>query len=335
MNLINNSLKFTKKGQVEVKVKWQWDCGISNGDCDTCMRTLKKSHEGSLLHKISKRRKRSLFSHQDSRSPILNSPHAFAFRRISIERERKRFGLHSFPHPSPALSSNISTERIGFGKVPEAIDCFMIEQIPEEDEFQHKLEKRIKTHLFQPNRSVLTNSHFKKKIINQNDSSIEDSFELSEFAFNKICKHQKRKLTVGKTISLGVQSKEFEEKKVEEEFKREFHQVDVGRKSIRSISTPRIAGKDSHSRIEEKDISAKSCSPKKLKRTHSDVKNDKDKNGFCGFLTQMPQDGHLIIQVSDTGCGISPQDKVNLFQPFSQANKSIHSKYGGTTNTLI
>jgi hypothetical protein len=51
---------------------------------------------------------------------------------------------------------------------------------------------------------------------------------------------------------------------------------------------------------------------------------------FCKQLASAPTDGKLVIEVSDSGCGISPEDQKNLFKPFSQANKSIHSKYGGT-----
>jgi two-component system, sensor histidine kinase len=41
-------------------------------------------------------------------------------------------------------------------------------------------------------------------------------------------------------------------------------------------------------------------------------------------------DSKLIIRVSDTGLGISPQQVKNLFLPFSQADSSITRKYGGT-----
>jgi hypothetical protein len=51
---------------------------------------------------------------------------------------------------------------------------------------------------------------------------------------------------------------------------------------------------------------------------------------FCDYQMEPPIEGTLVIAVSDTGCGISPEDKARLFQPFSQANKSIQGKYGGT-----
>ena len=40
--------------------------------------------------------------------------------------------------------------------------------------------------------------------------------------------------------------------------------------------------------------------------------------------------GHLIIEVIDTGIGMSQEGVSKLFKPFSQANKGIQSKYGGT-----
>ena len=40
--------------------------------------------------------------------------------------------------------------------------------------------------------------------------------------------------------------------------------------------------------------------------------------------------GVLSIEVADNGCGIPEKDQDNLFKPFSQANKAVHSKYGGT-----
>ena len=43
-----------------------------------------------------------------------------------------------------------------------------------------------------------------------------------------------------------------------------------------------------------------------------------------------PRKGTLVIEVSDTGCGIADSEKEKLFQPFSQANKSVQSKFGGT-----
>ncbi len=40
--------------------------------------------------------------------------------------------------------------------------------------------------------------------------------------------------------------------------------------------------------------------------------------------------GTLTIEVEDTGCGMSAAEKERLFQPFSQVNKAVHSKFGGT-----
>ena len=51
---------------------------------------------------------------------------------------------------------------------------------------------------------------------------------------------------------------------------------------------------------------------------------------YCDYQMEPPIEGTLVIEVSDNGCGISPEDKARLFKPFSQANKSIQGKYGGT-----
>lgn len=48
-----------------------------------------------------------------------------------------------------------------------------------------------------------------------------------------------------------------------------------------------------------------------------------------------------MIEISDTGIGMSDEGLVKLFQPFSQADKSIQTRFGGTglglwiTNKLI
>jgi len=39
---------------------------------------------------------------------------------------------------------------------------------------------------------------------------------------------------------------------------------------------------------------------------------------------------HLDFEVEDTGIGISPEQVGKIFEPFSQANASVHRKYGGT-----
>ncbi len=51
---------------------------------------------------------------------------------------------------------------------------------------------------------------------------------------------------------------------------------------------------------------------------------------YCKLLQTAPPDGILTLEVSDTGCGIAEADLSRLFKPFSQANKTVHSKFGGT-----
>jgi signal transduction histidine kinase len=40
--------------------------------------------------------------------------------------------------------------------------------------------------------------------------------------------------------------------------------------------------------------------------------------------------GILIIEVTDSGIGIEPQNLDNLFKPFSAANTDHHKQFGGT-----
>jgi hypothetical protein len=58
--------------------------------------------------------------------------------------------------------------------------------------------------------------------------------------------------------------------------------------------------------------------------------NPREPNQSCQLLGRPPTEGILTLEVADSGCGISPEDQQHLFKPFSQANKSIHGKYGGT-----
>lgn len=47
-------------------------------------------------------------------------------------------------------------------------------------------------------------------------------------------------------------------------------------------------------------------------------------------LTVHPQDDQLLFEVIDSGCGI-PEDRLEeIFQPFTQADSSIHRRYGGS-----
>ncbi len=51
---------------------------------------------------------------------------------------------------------------------------------------------------------------------------------------------------------------------------------------------------------------------------------------WCKYMMELPREGKLVVTVSDTGCGIDDEGKKRLFQVFSQADKSVYGKYGGT-----
>ncbi len=42
------------------------------------------------------------------------------------------------------------------------------------------------------------------------------------------------------------------------------------------------------------------------------------------------KEGKLLIEVKDTGIGMTKDNLTNLFKPFQSAGKGIHSKFGGT-----
>lgn len=45
---------------------------------------------------------------------------------------------------------------------------------------------------------------------------------------------------------------------------------------------------------------------------------------------KIEKDGQLTIDIIDHGSGISKEEKEKLFQPFTQANKTVHSQFGGS-----
>lgn len=43
-----------------------------------------------------------------------------------------------------------------------------------------------------------------------------------------------------------------------------------------------------------------------------------------------PKHLHILTKVRDNGIGMTEEEQKDLFMPFSQSNKSIHRKYGGS-----
>ena len=50
----------------------------------------------------------------------------------------------------------------------------------------------------------------------------------------------------------------------------------------------------------------------------------------CTNYEAMPINGDLIIEVEDTGMGMSAEEMKELFRPFQQANKQVYGEHGGT-----
>jgi signal transduction histidine kinase len=63
------------------------------------------------------------------------------------------------------------------------------------------------------------------------------------------------------------------------------------------------------------------------------------KGGEVSIVTRNEEGGRLVIEVSDTGIGISADALSRIFSPFEQGNSSIYRRYGGLglsiANTLI
>ena len=84
--------------------------------------------------------------------------------------------------------------------------------------------------------------------------------------------------------------------------------------------------------IPKKQLSKRtSLSARKFQEPHrlsSDQVHSASRGGSSKELT--PVEGTLLVCVSDEGCGMAKEEIERLFKPFAQANKSIHSKFGGT-----
>lgn len=52
--------------------------------------------------------------------------------------------------------------------------------------------------------------------------------------------------------------------------------------------------------------------------------------GRIGVTIRLTATGHLSFAVSDTGCGLTPEQREQIFRAFGQADSSVTRKYGGT-----
>jgi signal transduction histidine kinase len=53
------------------------------------------------------------------------------------------------------------------------------------------------------------------------------------------------------------------------------------------------------------------------------------RKGLVSVATRNDSDGNVVIEVSDTGIGISPAALERIFLPFEQGDSSIHPRFGG------
>ena len=53
------------------------------------------------------------------------------------------------------------------------------------------------------------------------------------------------------------------------------------------------------------------------------------RRGIVTVRTSNEADDKLVVEVSDTGIGISPDALERIFAPFEQADSSIHPRFGG------
>jgi signal transduction histidine kinase len=53
------------------------------------------------------------------------------------------------------------------------------------------------------------------------------------------------------------------------------------------------------------------------------------RGGKVSIVTRNESNSKLVIEVSDTGIGISPEALSRIFLPFAQEDSSIHQRFGG------
>ncbi|MEM8712128.1 MAG: ATP-binding protein [Planctomycetota bacterium] len=52
--------------------------------------------------------------------------------------------------------------------------------------------------------------------------------------------------------------------------------------------------------------------------------------GGVRLIASIPEEGELRLEVEDSGRGMSPEESIELFQPFSQADGTVTRRFGGT-----
>jgi hypothetical protein len=365
MNLINNALKFTKKGHVEVRANWLWNCGVafSGGNCEICRHKLKDNKNTNQKRRLNLKRnpkikdesKSSEFqSKMESKSDFESTESLKKENSKSEEREsQQKQPLKKLPKiisPENPSSTFEHSER----KIPD-------ERLEQQDT-SRKLEKRMRAYSFAPQNSTFLRKKPRKP--RMRTSSYGNNLDFSELSiYQEEEKEEKKAITDPNTSALKQLHEEdkksdnldlvlakmermtthekleqlnlgqVEERKEEEEVKGGMSLAQIRDEKRRSISSPRI-GNESVKTIRPTNMLLQKRNSFFLQRSfshrHNSPQSPNLNKSFCAFLYQMPQSGTLLIKVSDTGCGISQPDQLNLFKPFTQANKSIQSNYGGS-----